>query len=73
MGAYESWVRNSVRGHQVALGTKPIGNRVLVLEDESYFMDVSVAQKLAGEGHEVTLVTPLSEIAGYLARCGLLS
>ena len=38
---------------QVVAGTKPIGKRVLVLENEAYFMGVSVAQKLAGEGHEV--------------------
>ena len=40
---------------QVVAGTKTIGKRVLVLENEGYFMGASVAQKLAGEGHEVPL------------------
>ena len=43
---------------QVVAGTKQIGKRVLVLENEAYFMGVSVAQKLAGEGHEVHLRDP---------------
>jgi dimethylamine/trimethylamine dehydrogenase len=51
---------------EVALGSRQIGRRVLVLENEGYFVGVSVAQKLAGEGHEVTLVTPAGEIGGYL-------
>lgn len=51
---------------QVVAGTKPIGKRVLVLENEAYFMGASVAQKLAGEGHEVTLVTQAKEIASYM-------
>ncbi|HZD66721.1 MAG TPA: FAD-dependent oxidoreductase, partial [Acidimicrobiales bacterium] len=51
---------------QVALGTRQVGHRVLVLENESYYTGVSVAQKLAGEGHDVTLVTPLGDIAGYM-------
>jgi dimethylamine/trimethylamine dehydrogenase len=51
---------------EVALGTKQVGKRVLVLENEGYFMGASIAQKLAGEGHEVTLVTQAGEIAGYM-------
>ncbi len=34
---------------QVVAGAKPIGKRVLVLENEAYYMGASVAQKLAGE------------------------
>jgi dimethylamine/trimethylamine dehydrogenase len=45
---------------------KRIGKRVLVLENEAYFMGVSIAQKLAGEGHDVTLVTQAGEIADYM-------
>jgi dimethylamine/trimethylamine dehydrogenase len=51
---------------QVVSEAKRIGNRVLVLENEAYFMGVSVAQKLAGEGHDVTLVTQAAEIANYM-------
>jgi dimethylamine/trimethylamine dehydrogenase len=51
---------------EVVLGTKQIGNRVLVLENEAYFMGVSIAQKLAGEGKQVTLVTQAGEIADYM-------
>ncbi|MGH2927045.1 MAG: FAD-dependent oxidoreductase, partial [Solirubrobacteraceae bacterium] len=51
---------------EVVAGTKQIGKRVLVLENEAYFMGVSVAQKLAGEGHEVTLVTQAGDIANYM-------
>jgi dimethylamine/trimethylamine dehydrogenase len=46
--------------------TKRVGNRVVILENEAYFMGVSVAQKLAGEGHEVTFVTQAAEIANYM-------
>jgi dimethylamine/trimethylamine dehydrogenase len=51
---------------EVALGNKQVGRRVLVLENEGYFMGASIAQKLAGEGHDVTLVTQAGEIAGYM-------
>jgi len=51
---------------EVALGSKEVGRRVLVLENEGYFMGASIAQKLAGEGREVTLVTQAKEIAGYM-------
>ena len=51
---------------EVVTGTKQIGKRVLVLENEAYYMGVSIAQKLAGEGHEVTLVTQAGDIADYM-------
>ena len=51
---------------EVVAGVKQIGKRVLVLENEAYFMGASVAQKLAGEGHDVTLVTQAAEIAHYM-------
>jgi dimethylamine/trimethylamine dehydrogenase len=51
---------------EVVLATKQIGRRVLVLENEAYYMGVSVAQKLAGEGHEVTLLTPAAMIASHM-------
>ncbi|MGH2805291.1 MAG: FAD-dependent oxidoreductase, partial [Thermoleophilaceae bacterium] len=51
---------------EVVKGDKQIGNRVLVLENEGYYMGVSIAQKLAGEGHEVTLVTQMGDVASYM-------
>ena len=51
---------------EVVAGKKPIGERVLVLENEGYFMGASVAQKLAGEGHEVYLLTQMGDIAKYM-------
>ncbi|HXO10262.1 MAG TPA: FAD-dependent oxidoreductase, partial [Solirubrobacteraceae bacterium] len=51
---------------QVVGETKRVGQRVLILENEAYFMGVSVAQKLAGEGHDVTFVTQAAEIANYM-------
>jgi dimethylamine/trimethylamine dehydrogenase len=51
---------------EVVEGSKPIGKRVLVLENERYYVGASVAQKLAGEGHEVHLVTPQGDIASYM-------
>ncbi len=51
---------------EVVKGTKEIGHRVLVLENEGYYMGASIAQKLAGAGHEVHLLTQLGDIAGYM-------
>ena len=51
---------------EVVKGTKEIGNRVLVLENEGYYMGVSIAQKLAGEGKDVTLVTQMGDVANYM-------
>jgi dimethylamine/trimethylamine dehydrogenase len=51
---------------QVVEGEKPIGQRVLVLENEAYFMGASIAQKLAGEGKDVTLVTQAADVADYM-------
>jgi len=51
---------------QVAKGEKQVGQRVLVLENEGYYMGASVAQKLAGEGKDVHLVTQVGDIAGYM-------
>jgi dimethylamine/trimethylamine dehydrogenase len=51
---------------EVVLGTKEVGRRVLVLENESYFMGTAIAQKLAGEGHEVTILTQMPDFANYM-------
>jgi len=51
---------------EVVKGNKQIGQRVLVLENEAYFMGASIAQKLAGEGKDVTLVTQAADVADYM-------
>ncbi len=50
----------------VALGAKPVGRRVLVLENERYHMGASLAQKLASEGHDVTLMTHQNEFISFM-------
>jgi dimethylamine/trimethylamine dehydrogenase len=50
---------------EVALG-KTIGRRVLVYESERHYMGATVAQQLAGAGHDVTLVTDAVEFGGYM-------
>jgi dimethylamine/trimethylamine dehydrogenase len=51
---------------EVVLGDKQIGQRVLVLETEGYYMGVSIAQRLAGEGKDVTILTQLGDVANYM-------
>jgi dimethylamine/trimethylamine dehydrogenase len=51
---------------EVVAGNKTIGQRVLVLENEAYYMGASIAQKLGGEGKDVTLVTQMGDIANYM-------
>ena len=46
------------------------GSRVLVYDCEGYFMAISLAERLAREGKEVTYVTPLAAPAMYMAYTG---
>ena len=47
-------------------GKEVPGNRVLVLDNDGYFMGVSLSEKLASEGKQVTLMTHLGHIAPYM-------
>jgi dimethylamine/trimethylamine dehydrogenase len=47
------------------LAGKEIGERVLVLDGEGYFMGVSLAELLANSGKRVTLATPFASAAPY--------
>lgn len=38
---------------------------VVILDDEHYFMGGALAEKLAREGHSVTLVTPYPQVSGW--------
>jgi dimethylamine/trimethylamine dehydrogenase len=44
-------------------GKRPEGKRVLVYDTNGYFMGASLAEKLAGEGFEVTIATPSVQVA----------
>ena len=44
---------------------KEIGERVAVLDSDGYFMAVSMAEKLADSGRQVTLITPFDRVAPY--------
>jgi dimethylamine/trimethylamine dehydrogenase len=50
---------------QVILGTKTIGRKVVILNADPYFMAPSLAQKLAQDGHDVTIVTGV-ELGRYM-------
>src|SRR5437868_6671739 len=42
------------------------GERVIVFDNDGYFMGVSLAEKLATEGKRVTIMTPMGHIAPYM-------
>jgi dimethylamine/trimethylamine dehydrogenase len=44
-------------------GKEVPGESVVVIDDDGYFMGVSLAEKLASEGHQVTIITALDEVA----------
>ena len=42
------------------------GERIVVFENDGYFMGVSIAEKLAMEGKKVTLMTPMGTVGPYM-------
>jgi dimethylamine/trimethylamine dehydrogenase len=51
---------------QIMLGGKAVsGARVVVLDVESYHVGASLALRLAGQGHEVTIATPSETVAAW--------
>ena len=46
-------------------GRRPRGKRVLLYDDDHYYMGGVLAELLIGEGHHVTLVTPASEVSSW--------
>jgi dimethylamine/trimethylamine dehydrogenase len=44
---------------------KAVGERVLILDGDGYFMAVSLAERLADAGRQVTIVTPFEKVAPY--------
>lgn len=56
---------DQVTPEQVLEGKKKIGKRVVILNADTYFMAPSLAEKLAGEGHDVTIVSGV-HLANYM-------
>ncbi len=50
---------------QVVVEGKPLGERVVIFDSEGYFMGYLLAEKLAAEGHQVTLVTNHHTVSPY--------
>ena len=48
----------------VFAGNCPSG-RVLVFDDDHYYLGSAIAEHLAHTGHEVVLVTPSAEVSGW--------
>lgn len=62
---------NILTPEQLVVSAKPVpGERVVVLDIEGYFMGVSLAERLARDGKQVTLVTPFGEPAPYMSFTG---
>ena len=47
-------------------GKQAPGERVIIVDNDGYFMGVSLAEKLASEGKKVTIMTPMGHIAPYM-------
>ncbi|MBA2535889.1 MAG: FAD-dependent oxidoreductase, partial [Actinobacteria bacterium] len=47
-------------------GKEVPGERVVIIDNDGYYMGVSLAEKLASEGKKVTIVTHLGHIAPYM-------
>ncbi len=50
----------------ILAGRRPEGP-VIVYDDEGYYMASAIAELLAGEGHDVTYVTPASKVSAWSA------
>jgi dimethylamine/trimethylamine dehydrogenase len=46
-------------------GARPLGERVVLFDDDHYYMGGVLAELLAGEGHRVTLVTPEARVSEW--------
>ncbi|HEU0193182.1 MAG TPA: hypothetical protein VFQ71_03230, partial [Gaiellales bacterium] len=46
-------------------GVSPAGERVVVFDDDHYYMGGVLAERLARDGHRVTLVTPAARVSEW--------
>ncbi|HTG48581.1 MAG TPA: FAD-dependent oxidoreductase [Actinomycetota bacterium] len=46
-------------------GERPAGRRVVLFDDDHYYLGGVLAELLAGEGHQVTLVTPAPDVSNW--------
>jgi dimethylamine/trimethylamine dehydrogenase len=49
----------------VMAGSRPAGNRVVLFDDDHYYMGSAIAELLVEDGYAVTLVTPEPEVAAW--------
>ena len=49
----------------IMAGARPRGQRVVVFDDDHYYMGGVIAELLAGEGLEVTLITPAAHVSQW--------
>jgi len=61
--ASQSWCATP---EQIMADGKAVGDKVLIVDNDGYFTGVSLAEKLAEEGKQVTLMTHLGHIAPYM-------
>jgi dimethylamine/trimethylamine dehydrogenase len=52
----------------VMAGRRPAGERVVVFDDDHYYMGSSMAELLVNDGHTVTFVTPEPEVAAWTLK-----
>ncbi len=50
----------------ILAGKRPTGSKVLIFDDDHYYMASVIAELLSGEGYEVTLATPSTKIAAWM-------
>jgi dimethylamine/trimethylamine dehydrogenase len=46
-------------------GTRPHGRRLIIFDDDHYYLGGVLAELLAGEGYDVALVTPAADISNW--------
>jgi dimethylamine/trimethylamine dehydrogenase len=66
----DSELANVLTPEQVMVARKPVTSPALVYDCEGYFMGVSLAEKLARDGLDVTYVTPHARVAPFMHETG---
>ena len=52
----------------ILAGARPPGSKVLLFDDDHYYMASVIAELLSSEGYEVSLATPLPRIAAWMVH-----